>query len=101
MGGHGVPPLRRAVIDAQGGALRRDAEGSPRRSGAPETAEARRGLDGDGLLAAVIAEAAGGQERAPARHGARVMVAALRLVPRGGAVAIVAGPAVVGRFVCV
>src|ERR1035437_3132759 len=73
--------LQRAVIDVQGNAGRGHVEGAPGGGGAPETAVAGRGFDGDGPLAAVVAEAADGEERAPCGHGAGVMMAALGLVP--------------------
>src|SRR5450759_4872399 len=65
-------------------------EGAPGGGGAPEAAVSRRGLDGDGALATPVAEAADSEQRAPCRHGASIMMAALGLVPGVALLAIVA-----------
>src|SRR5215470_5062961 len=68
-----------------------DAECPPSCAGGPEAAVSGRGLDLQGLLPSVIPEARERKQAAPRRHGARIVMAALRLVPRIPSFAVVPG----------
>src|SRR6185369_9896330 len=74
--------FQRAVIDVQGGAGRCHMKAAPAGSRTPETSVSGRRFNRDPAIAALIVEAADGQQGAPRGHGASVMMAALGLVPR-------------------